>query len=399
MSLMNHNSLRAFWVILRKELLDNFRDKRTLNTMAFSIVIGPVLLFAFLWFAEKTVKEETDPINATAVQLPVKGGEHALNLMAWLEQNNVEILPPPDDPIAVLKNKKYQMIHIIESNFSDAFESGRTAPLKLMHDSSVSGFEKIGYQRVRSAINAYSSQIGRMRLTARGVNPEIAMPIKINTSDVASSKSQGAQLVTMLPYLIIIFVMVGGMYLAIDTTAGEREKGSLESLLVQPVSRSRILSAKLAATIVFSGVTFFLVLVGLALGFKYMSLELLSLSVGVSTVIKIFISCFPFVFVGCALMVLIASFTKSYKEAQSYLGMIMAVPTMPLIMLTFISPVPSLNNMWLPSLSQALIIIETIKGEVVPLHLILYSMLSSTLIAIALTYVAIKLYQRERILG
>ena len=189
------------------------------------------------------------------------------------------------------------------------------------------------------------------------------------------------------------------MYLAIDTTAGEREKGSLEPLLIQPVSRPYILLAKLGATVVFSALTLLFVLIGLAVAIRYMPIDMISLSIDAAAVVTTFIACLPFVFVGCALMVLLASFTKSYKEAQSYMGMVMLIPSLPLIMLAFLSPEPSTSNMWIPSLSQGLIIIETMKGESIAIHLLLLSMAVSTAFAALLTYLAVKLYQRERILG
>ncbi len=391
--------LRGFWVVLRKEITDNLRDRRSLTTMAVSIVVGPLLMFGFLWFAEKTVKEETDLVNAEAVQLPVIGAEHAPNLMNWLRQNNVEILAAPSDAEESIKSGEHRVVLVVSEDFTKSFSDGSTAPLRLIHDSSISGLEKIGYSTVQNALNRYGSQIGAMRLAARGVNPQIARAIQVNVSDVASPQARNAQILTMMPYIIILFIMAGGMYLAIDTTAGEREKGSLEPLLTQPVARPVILLAKLGATIVFSALTFLMVLIGLALAMEYMPIEMISLSLDPATIAKVFISCLPFVFVGSALMVLLASFTKSYKEAQSYLGMVMLIPSLPLVMLAFLSPEPSASNMWIPSLSQGLIIIENFKGDSVPLSLVGLSMIASTAFAALLAFIAIKLYQRERILG
>lgn len=395
----NISHLRSLWIILRKEIVDNLRDRRTLTTMAMSIVIGPLLMFGFIWFAEKTVKEETDLVNAKPMQLPVIGADHAPNLMNWLRQNNIDILDAPSNPEKSISNGEYRVILLISKDFPESFSHGKTAPLRLIHDSSITGLEKIGFQTVQNALHRYGQQIGTMRLQARGINPEIVGAIQVNVSDVATPQARNGQILTMMPYLIIMFIMAGGMYLAIDTTAGEREKGSLEPLLTQPVKRHIVLLAKLGATIVFSALTFLLVLIGLALAFKYMPIDSISLSVGPAKVVKVFVFCLPFVFVACALMVLLASFTKSYKEAQSYLGMVMLVPSLPLIMLAFLSPEPNINNMWIPSLSQGLIIIETLKGEHIALNLIGLSMITSTVLAAILAWAAVKLYQREQILG
>lgn len=391
---------RAWWTILRKEVVDNLRDRRTLSTIAMSVVIGPLLIFGFLWFAEKTVKEETDPVNAEALVLPVVGAEYAPNLMAWLAQNNIKVVESPTDPEASIKKGEHRAILILDEQFPTSFSNAKTAPIRLVYDSSISGLEQIGFHTVKNAINAYSQQVGVMRLSARGISPEVIQAIKVNVSDIATPQARSGQVLSMMPYLIIMFIMAGGMYLAIDSTAGEREKGSLEPLLTQPVERNIILLAKLSATIVFSSLTFLLVLTGLALGFAYMPIDsLAAVSVSFIKVTKVFVFCLPFSFLGCALMVLLASFTKSYKEAQSYLSMVMLLPSLPLMMLAFLSPEPSMNNMWIPSLSQGLIIIETFKGEDIPLHLVALSMLASTAFATVLAWFAVKLYQRERILG
>lgn len=387
------------WIILRKEILDNLRDRRTLTTIAFSVIVGPLLMFGFLWFAEKTVKDETDLVNAEPIELAVVGRQLAPNLMNWLRQNNFQPVDAPDDYRAAVRDGSQRVVLEVTEDFSSALQDGRSAPLVLIHDSSISGLEKIGYQHLRNSLQRYSNHIATLRLKARGISPQIVSALNINVSDVATPESRNSQMLTMLPYLIIIFIMAGGMYLAIDTTAGERENGSLEPLLSQPVNRSTVLLAKLGATIIFSALTLLLVLLGLALSFSYLPIDALTISMGPLKIVKIFIFSLPFVFVGCALMVLVASFTKSYKEAQSYLGMVVLVPSMPLVLLAFLSPEPALANMWVPSLSQGLIIIETLKGESIPASLLVLSMLSSTLLAAALASISIKLYQRERIFG
>lgn len=405
--MMPNSKFLGFWTILKKEIVDNLRDRRTLTTMGISIVVGPLLMFGFLWFVEKTVKDETDLVSAKPIELPVVGASNAPNLMNWLSQNNIKVvdlsLKAGADQSEQIDNQvsdgEHLMVLEVGADFVVSFEQGKTAPLRLIHDSSISGVKKISFSSVQRVLARYSNTIGQLRLQMRGIDPQIIQPIQINISDVAAAEARNSEILTMMPYLIVIFIMVGGMYLAIDTTAGERENGSLEPLLTQPVERSYIMLAKLGATAVFSALTFLLVLIGLALSFKYVPIESITISVDAAKVLYIFLTCLPFVFVGCALMVLIASFTKSYKEAQSYLGMVMLVPSLPLVMLGILAPEPSMSNMWVPSLSQGLIIIETIKGEAISSPLIALSMVASLVFAGMLSFIAIKLYQHERILG
>ncbi len=402
MSNSNTKPISAFnglWTVFKKEVIDNLRDKRTLTTMAASIILTPLLMIGFLWFAEKTVEKETDPVTSESFELPVVGAEYAPNLMEWLRQNNVEILDAPEDAEAEIRSGSRRVVLVIERDYPELFTAGVTAPVKLIHDSSVSGLEQLGRRTVERALHSYSKQVGTLRLQARGISPEIVNAIQVNLSDVATPEARGANIVNMLPYLIIMFIMAGGMYLAIDTTAGEREKGSLESLLTLPASRSHILLAKMLATAFFSALTFAFVLIGLAVSIANAPVDSINMSITPEKVIYLFFTCLPFVFAASGLLILVASFTKSYKEAQSYLGFIMLLPSMPLLFLAFLSPEASLSNMWVPSLSQALIILETVKGETIDISLILLSGISSLLTAAALCFVAMKLYQRERILG
>ncbi len=391
--------MNGFKTIFLKEVLDNARDRRTLITLAASIIIGPLLMFGLFWFIEQKVKDETDSVSAKPTELAVVGAELAPNLMSWLRQNNIEIKAAPEDPEQAIRNGDERIVLVIEDDFVEAFRSGDPAPLKLIRDSSEAQLKAIGFEKVRGALRGYGQRIGALRLQARGINPQVGQPIAVNVSDVATPEARGAEMLLMVPYMVVIFIMVGGMYLAIDTTAGEREQGSLEPLLAQPVSRRSVVLAKLAATCLYSAITLLLVLIGLAVAFRYLPIESLNVSVGVAKVLKIFFACLPFVVLGGGLMVLVASFTKSYKEAQSYLGMVMIAPSLPLIIVGFLAPTPEVSNMWVPSLSQGLIIMETMKGEVVPWSLIGLSMIVSLALGLALAWVAVKLYERERILG
>ncbi len=393
------NRFHGLMVILKKEILDNFRDRRTLMTLAFSIIISPIFIIGIQWFAEEKVKTETDPVTAEAFELPVIGAEHAPNLMRWLEQHNIAIIDPPSDPEASIKKGDRRVVMVVNESYASNFESGKPAPIKLIHDSSISGLEQLGMHTVQQSLTAYNSRLGALRLQARGVDPGILKAIQVNISDVATPESRNTQILSIFPYLTLMMIMFGGMYLAIDSTAGEREKGSLESLLTLPVERGHVLLAKLLATAFFSGLTFFLALSGLAVALNYAPVDSIDIVIEPGRLLYVFLACSPFVMVGSSILILVASFTKSYKEAQSYLGFITMLPVMPLIFLAFLSPEPSVSNMWIPSFSQALIMIETLKGEPIAGHMVALSAGCSLAIAAVLSLIAMKLYEREGILG
>lgn len=396
---MATSSFSGFLTVLFKEVTDNLRDRRTLTTLGVSLLITPIMLFGFLWFAEKTIKEETDLVDSKAIELPVVNAEAAPNLMAHLAQQNISVIDAPENPEAAIKDGKYRVILEITDDYADNFTQAKSAPVVLFHDSSLSGVASVSYHQVKGALQNYGGLIGQMRLQARGINPQITNAVMVNVIDVANPEAKNAEILSMLPYLIIFFIMIGGTYLAIDTTAGEREKGSLEPLLCQPLDRKYILLGKLAATFIFSAATLLLMLIGLAVSFAYLPIDILTITITPYKIAYIFIACLPFVCVSSAMLILLASFTKSYKEAQSYLGMVMMVPTLPLILIGLLSPQPELSNMWVPSLSQGLIIIETLKGEFIDNSLVALSIITSLLVAAVLTFIAVKFYQRENVLG
>ncbi len=389
----------AIWTVFAKEVVDNLRDRRTLTTIGFSMLLGPVLLLTLMWFAEKKVKDETDLVSAPPIEVPVVGAEHAPNLMAFLQSQHFDIVEPPAEPEAAVMNGEWRVILVIEEDFSASLREGQPAPVRLIHDSSVTGLEALSFNQLQQSLRRYAQTIGALRLQARGVSPQVLNAIHINTSDVASPEARNSQVLNMLPYIVIFSIMMGGMYLAIDTTAGEREKGSLEPLLAQPIDRSQLVLGKWLATCLYSSATFLLVLASFAVAFKALPMESVTVNISAAKVAFIFITCFPFVLVGTSAEIVLAAYTKSYKEAQSYMGMVTLVPTLPLMMLVLLSPQPALGNMWIPSFSQGLIMIETVKGETIEPMLIGVSMLTSTLIAAVLVLLSIWLYKRERILG
>ena len=177
---------------------------------------------------------------------------------------------------------------------------------------------------------------------------------------------------------------MGGMYLAIDTTAGERERGSLEPLLSLPVTREQLMLGKVAATCVFMAVSLLLSLCSFFFALKFMPLEQLGMTpnFGPGVVVAAFFLLLPFILLGAAIMTLVASFTKSYKEAQTWLSVVLIAPTLPILFVSILNVRPKLEFMFVPSLSQHLILQNMVKNEpVIWLHVFI-SVISTLLIGV-----------------
>jgi sodium transport system permease protein len=256
-------------------------------------------------------------------------------------------------------------------------------------------------RRVRNALRGYNQQLAGLRVIARGINPMALQPLNIDEVDVSTPSGRSAMLLGMMSYFFIFAALMGGMYLAIDTTAGERERGSLEPLLSLPVTRDQLILGKIAATCLFMTLSLSLSLVAFYFSLGFMPLERLGMTpnFGPGVVLATLAIFLPFILVGSALMTLVASFTKSYREAQTWLSVVLVAPTMPILIVSILMLRPRTEFMFIPSLSQHLLLVDMVKNEPVNSLHVAISVVSTLLIGLTLTWVCARLYRREGLLG
>ena len=385
-----------------KEILENARDRRTiLTTTLFGPLMGPIF---FVVVMNVTISQVVTSAESP-ISVPIIGAEHAGNLVAFLASRNIDPaeghdLASLDEAMNAVRSGEQELVIYIDESFGDDLvrEAGAHVGL-IFDDSDTPSGQRVG--RVRGAINAYSQQIGSLRLLARGIDPGIGRALIVDSFDVSTPSGRSSVMLGMLTYFLLFATLMGGLYLAIDTTAGERERKSLEPLLSTPVARSSLLLGKLAATIAYMLLSLALTLACFAIVVRYMPLEELGMSSAFGPVAALlaFLVLVPVAPAGAALMTLVASFTKSYKEAQGYVAVVMLVPTMPLIFASILNVRPSLELMLVPSLSQHLLVTSLIRQEPIEPTMLAVSVVSTLLLGGALSYVAMRLYDREGLLG
>jgi len=350
--------------VLRKECRDNLRDRRTIIS-SFSLAIGgPILFIGMMTFVLNTALGQSDE----AVPLSVVGAEHAPGLVDYLKTQNAVISPlETDDPRAEVENERQDLILVIPDDYGKRLRAGQVNAVLLVYDSSELGSVRRHFARIREMINGYGRTLGLLRLQLRGVDPTITLPVVVQEVDTASPAARALSILATLPYLLVLVVFMGGFYLAIDSTAGEREHGSLEPLLCQPVSRTELVLGKLLATAAFSAASVVLFLLSLALAIPFAPLHRIGMSLEISFVTggAIFLISLPLMLFGAALLTVVASFARSYKEAQTYLTLVILVPTLPLIITQLLNVEPSTLLMCVPSLSQALLINDLVAGNAI----------------------------------
>ncbi|MEM7611981.1 MAG: ABC transporter permease [Pseudomonadota bacterium] len=391
--------MRHILTVFLKEIRDNFRDRRTMmSALVFGPLFGPVMFAAIITL---TLKQATGSAEKP-LPLVLLGADNAPSLVAHLEQRDTDIERlelARDEAIEAVRAGDYDMVLIIPPSFGEQWANAEVARVELVMDTSDSDARRQG-SRARGMINSYGSQIGSLRLVARGINPEITRPIAIDEIDTSTPSGRAGLVLGMLSYFLLFSMLMGGMYLAIDTTAGERERGSLEPLLTLPATRSALLIGKLAATCFFMALSLALSVTAFALVLGFIPLQQLGMSVnfGPQQVITAFLVTLPFALIGAALMTVVASFTKSFKEAQSYATFAILVPTLPIIVAGVMNVRPSLEWMTVPSMSQHLLILDLVKGEPLQPLFIAVSAGSSILLGIIMTLIAIFFYKRESLL-
>ncbi|NOR67918.1 MAG: ABC transporter permease, partial [Woeseiaceae bacterium] len=388
--------MRTFVTVLFKEVIDNIRDRRSL---ASALILGPLfgpMLFAFV--INLSIERSLDDIER-ALDVPVIGQEHAPNLMRYLASHNIDVVVGPADRAAGIEAVTlgtHDVILVVPGGFGQQLADAIPAKVELISDQANTQAERDA-RRVRTALRSYSQELAAIRLVARGVSPMVLRPINVDEIDVSTPSGRSALLLGMMSYFFIFALLMGGMYLAIDTTAGERERGSLEPLLALPVTRGKLMLGKIAATCVFMSVSLMLSLCSFFVALKFMPLEQLGMTpnFGPDVLVAAFLVLAPFILLGASLMTLVASFTKSYKEAQTWLSIVLVAPTLPILIVSILTLRPQLEFMFVPSLSQHLLLVGLIKNEPVNIMHVAISVTSTLAIGGALTWICARLYRRE----
>ncbi len=386
--------------VFLKEVTDNFRDRRTLMS---ALLMGPLfgpILFAFVinLSVNQSLGNESE-----ALDLPVIGSEHAPNLITFLESNNINIVAGPEtreDAIDAVSSGDQDVVVIIPASFGENLASMIPATIEVITDQANTQAER-ETRRATRALRQYGQEIAVMRLTLRGVSPLVMRPLNIDQVDVSTPSGRSAILLGMLSYFFIFALLTGGMNLAIDATAGERERGSLEPLLCLPVKRDHLIFGKILAACLFMAISLSLSLTCFHFALKFMPLQELGMTpnFGPMVVGLAFLLLLPFALVGASLMTLVASFTKSFKEAQTWVSVVLLAPTMPILVVSILMIRPSTLLMFVPSLSQHLLLVGLIKNEPLNMTHVGVSVSGTLLIGALLTWICARLYRREGLLG
>lgn len=387
---------RAVWVVCLKEIRENLRDRRAVLSSLLMVPVGMPLFFAFM--IAVVLPQQLEKAEKPLL-LPVTGAGHAPALIAHLRREGVQVEPLSGDAEEAVRARRHDVVLRIAPAYAEQWRRGEPARVDLIFDATRR--EALGsVERVRAQLQAYAALNGALRLQARGVSPQVQRPLQIVDRDLSTPAAQGAVLLAMLFYFLMLAMLVGGMYLAIDGTAGERERQSLEPLLIVPVARSALVLGKLLAVVGFALLALLITLLGFstvvpavaaqapqALEIRFTPLLALQLGLLVA----------PIALPIAGLQMLVASFSRSFREAQTYIGIVMILPIIPSVALMLFPVKAQLWMMTVPIYGQSLLCDALLRGEGIEGLAAAVATLCTLLAGLSLAAANAWFYRRERI--
>jgi sodium transport system permease protein len=362
------------------------------------LVIGPLMAPLILVITINTlVTREVDKAEQP-LPLPVIGAEYAPNLIAALKQQQVEIKPGPADAERAVRDQDADVVLRIPPRFADDWRMGLPAQVEIVFDQSQRDASS-SVNRLRGMLKHYSERSGALRLLARGLAPTVTHPLVVAERDQSTPQARSGIMFGMLPYFFILGAFIGGMAMAIDTTAGERERQSLEPLLANPVPRGRILAGKLMATTAFSVTTVMLSIIAFSIAGHFMPTEKVGmvLTIGLRFLVNTLFVMLPLAMLLATLQTMVAGFARSYREAQTYLSLLMIVPIMPTLMLSIL---PFKAKMWMyavPLMGQQIVVTRLLRGDNVAFSALLLSFFCTSVAALIAYLVTSRIYHSEKL--
>ncbi|HQR20497.1 MAG TPA: ABC transporter permease subunit [Burkholderiaceae bacterium] len=379
--------MKAALVVFAKELKDALRDRRTwLVVLVSSLVAGPVSLLLIASIVSSA--EE----SAARREIVIVNAAMAPTLVNFLRRNGATVRDAPADYREQLVSGRLQnAVVVVPDDFDRKLTSGEPVRLEVVFDETA--------QRAQTAVRTtiallqgYNREAGTQRLLARGVSPQVLQPLQIEEVNLAASRARGAQLLFLVPWLALVGAVVGAISVAIDVTAGERERGSLEPLLMNPVSTAAIVIGKWAVAATCSAAVVVLTLAGFTASMQFVRSENLAamMQFGLPEVLLFLVLLLPFSAMVASVNMLAATYGRSHKEAQTYASYItMVVNFVPIIPL-FLTIRDAPWQLAVPALGQQTVLMRALRGETVSAA----DILVPSVIALAVTAAALLLQAR-----
>ena len=377
------------WTVFRKEWVDALRDRRTLlMVLASSVAIGPLVLVLLSTLVAGMEQ------RAEARELVAVGLEHSPTLRNYLERQTYTLrAAPPDHETALRESRLGDPVLVIGPGFEAALARGE-APVVEIVSSAANPRAQAGVGRLQRLLQGFNTEQATLRLVLRGVAPALLEPVKVEERDLADPATRSAQLTALVPFFVLMAMVYGALNAALDTTAGERERGSLEPLLMNPVSRWALVVGKWGAVAAVATLIAALGAFSFLPGQWLLQSETLAalFRFGPGEAAAFVLILLPLAGALSALLMAIAIRCRSFKEAQANATVVvLGMSLLPLVSI-FNQEGEAPWHRWVPALSQVVLMGRVLKGEAITVAQALPGVLVGVaLAALCLAYVARRL--------
>ena len=381
--------------VLRKELVDILRDRRTmLMTLVSAIAAGPLILTLIL---NMTANQSE---RARELKLPVSGAEHAPALIAFLERQQVTIEQAPADYEAKVRSGDLDVVLAIDPKFTADVAAGKAATVHLIFDRSRNR-ARSSIDQVEGLLRNYARQWGTQRLVLRGIAPAVARPLNVEDVDLATPQQSGSLILFLVAYYALFASLMGGMATALDSTAGERERGSLEPLLATPASSLQLVIGKWASVGIFDALVVALTLAGFYLTLNFAPLPAVGVPFvfGAAELFRFVIVLLPLIALLPAMLLYVGLRGHSLKESQTNVSVLLFIVSMMPVVQLFLQRKEPPWLLWVPISGQYTLLSRALRGDAIPPLDWLQSAVAPLALTVAVLLAVARLLSRETVLA
>ncbi len=395
--------MKRIRIVFKKEVRDLIRDRRTL----YSLVVLPLLIYpVFIGGIQKVVSRMIMRETTTVVDVGIIGKTHAPRLWNYLQAEPLLRWIDVEDTIAPIEDKEVEAIIKIPEGFEVQLDKGVTSEVKIFY-TNTRFKSQAAAGRVKDVLDRYRKDYVNKVLQAKGVDTTVVEPFAVIKQDITPKKRAGMFVLGMIvPYVFIIMMMVGAMHTATDITAGEKERGTLETILTAPLTRTELLLGKWLSVLFFALVTGMLAVIGLVIALKFRltpignipGTEQIGFYISPGAAGLILVLVVPLATFLASLLITVSIIAKSYREAQTYASIIMMVvifPAMVSMLPIDLTLRPKIAA--IPILNFVLAMKQLIMGEF-ELHGILMTFGFLCMWAVIMFVLAYNVFRREEVL-
>jgi len=399
------------WAVARKEILSTIRDRRAIiSNLLIPVLLLPTIMLGLPLVLGGLFQRE----QASQTPVAIEGAAHLpSDLREAIEAQRVDITET-DDALTLVRDDEVSAALQVPEDFEARVGAGEAPQLSLVRKTGNLESE-LAAGKLNDAISSYRRGIVTDRLEAAGLDPSVLEPLRVERLDASRPEERSSgQLAWLIPFFIAVWALAGGQMTALDATAGEKERGTLEALLVAPVRRVEVVAGKFLATLLSGLSAAFMAIVGVLVGGALMRRVFLprlgeeatemvavmggSLSVSLSGLWVLLGSAVLLAAAVAALLIAVAMFARSFKEAQSYVAPMTFLLIIPAMALQFADLLDLGQRVYLVPLMNVMVLMDDVLGGSVRALDVIASWATMALLVVALLAFALRNFRREGVI-